>query len=381
MNHLTPRYEPDAGLVILEGQPAGAAGEAGFTLASGDTDLAFDRYDGHLVRVVAGIEAESAAAPLLDRLFGERAMSSLREAVSPAKPSAGGPLTPEPVLSASLSALARLNAFRDTSPVPRHSPWWAAEAAVLAEQAGLHTRAVAEVGLLRGGLTLLEPDLPTPSGLGVAAEVSDLEKSAVRQPRLHWVLDPGLLPAGLIRPGLSPRSDLRVRHGRDGRELVVEATLAPGADTAGVAQCEVRVVNPASRIVLTRAPLQVSGSKVRAEVRLPVPAYEAGELWVELLRKPRPAEPDPLERPVMSTTGHHIRRALRWADAALRAERAPKGLAPQSAAADWAALAAIAWQECRSDWAAARYAQLADSRPAPETRAPGPACLAEEVGG
>jgi len=56
MNDLTPSFEPDAGLVILEGRPAGVAGEAGFTLAAG-TDLAFDRFDGHLVRVVADVEA------------------------------------------------------------------------------------------------------------------------------------------------------------------------------------------------------------------------------------------------------------------------------------------------------------------------------------
>ena len=51
--------------------------------------------------------------------------------------------------------------------------------------------------------------------------------------------------------------------------------------------------------------------------------------------------------PVRSAKGHRIRRALRWADAALRAERAPAGLAPHSAPEDWAALAAVAWEQCR----------------------------------
>jgi hypothetical protein len=56
---------------------------------------------------------------------------------------------------------------------------------------------------------------------------------------------------------------------------------------------------------------------------------------------------------VTSIKGHRIRRALRWADAALRAERAPAGLAPHSAHEDWTALAAAAWERCRRDWEAA----------------------------
>src|SRR6185437_10097903 len=161
MNDLTPSYEPDAGQVILEGRPAGPAGEAGLAPVAG-VDLAFDRGDGHLVRVVAdaGDQAVAdpsdqaaagtggqAAAALLNRLFGPRAARVLGEvASSPAEPGAPWPytLSPEPVLCAALSSLARLDAARDTSPVPRHSPWWAAEAAVLAEQAGLHDRAGAE---------------------------------------------------------------------------------------------------------------------------------------------------------------------------------------------------------------------------------------------
>ena len=43
-----------------------------------------------------------------------------------------------------MSSLARLDAARATSPVPPDSPWWAAEAAELAERAGLRVRAGAE---------------------------------------------------------------------------------------------------------------------------------------------------------------------------------------------------------------------------------------------
>ena len=372
MSDLTPSFEPAAGLVILEGHPAGVAGEAGFTLAAG-TNLAFDRFDGHLVRVVTGTERDPAAEPLLDRLLGEHAMSMLRTAAaSRAEPTVLRPLTPEPVLSAALSSLARLNAFRDTSPVPRHSRWWTVESAILAEQSGLHDRALAELDLLRGELAPSEPAAAVISPLDVAAEVAGLEKAELRQSRVQWVVDPALIPAGLFSFGLSPHSDLLVRPGSDLRQLIIEVTLAPGARTAGVAQCEVRLVNPAKRSVLAQAPLGVYGSRARAQLRLPVPVDEANGLWVELVGEPG--------RPVSGTTGHLTRRALRWADAALRAARAPRGLAsPATTPADWAALACIAWRECRNDWAAAGGSQLAVERPTSGTPAIGPACLAEEL--
>ena len=51
---------------------------------------------------------------------------------------------PSRELAGTLSSLARLDAARATSPVPPGSPWWAAEAAELAERAGLPVRARAE---------------------------------------------------------------------------------------------------------------------------------------------------------------------------------------------------------------------------------------------
>ena len=106
MNDLTPSYEPDAGQVILEGRPAGSAGEAGLVPVAG-VDLAFDRGDGHLVRVVADAGDQvmvgasgQAAATLLNRLFGPVAARVLDEVVaSPAEPGAPRPqaLSPEPV--------------------------------------------------------------------------------------------------------------------------------------------------------------------------------------------------------------------------------------------------------------------------------------------
>jgi hypothetical protein len=268
--------------------------------------------------------------------------------------------------------LARLNAFRDTSPVPRDSRWWTVESAILAEQAGLHARALAEINWLRGKFALSEPATATVPPLDVAAEVAALEKAEVRQSRLQWVVDPSLIPAGLFSFGLSPHSDLLVRQGSDLRQLTIEVRLAPGTQTAGVGRCEVRLVNPAERGVLAQAPLEVYGSLARAQLRLPVSVDEAGGLWVELVGQPG--------RPVSSTTGHLTRRALRWADAALRAARAPRGLASEATKpADWAALACIAWRECRNDWAAARDSELGVGQPAKGTPAVGPACLAEEL--
>jgi hypothetical protein len=378
MNDFTPSYEPDAGQVILEGPPAGSAGEAGLVPVAG-VDLAFDRGDGHLVRVVADAGDQvmvgasgQAAATLLNRLFGPVAARALDEMVaSPAEPGALRPqaLSPEPVLCAALSSLARLDAARDTSPVPRRSPWWAAEAAVLAEQAGLHDRARAEADCLRGAIV---QHWPCTAGLDVAAEVEELEKDSVRLLKLSWVLDPALVPAGFIQPGLSPHSDLLVRYDGGVGLVTVAAALAPGADVAAAGRCQVRLVDPAVRRVLAQADCHLTESSICAELQLPVPLDELGEAWIEVVGEPHP--------PVRSAKAHLIRRALRWADAALRAERAPAGLAPQATAEDWAALAALAWQRCRHDWAAADDSGRATALPTPRTLAPGPAYLAEVLG-
>ena len=370
MNDLTLSYEPDAGQVILEGRPAGPAGEAGLMPVAG-VGLAFDRGDGHLVRVVAEA-GDQAASTLLTRLFGPQAVRLLGEVVaSPAEPGAPRPraLSPEPVLRAALSSLARLDAARDTSPASRRSPWWAAEAAVLAEQAGLHDRAHAEAGRLRGAIV---PHRPCTPGLDVAAEVEELEKDSVRVPGLNWVLDPALAPAGLFRPGLSPHSDLLVRHDGGAGLVTVEAVLAPGADVTAAGRCQARLVDPAVRRVLAQADCHLTESRIRAELRLPFPLDELDKAWIEVIEGPH--------RPVRSAKAHLIRRALRWADAALRAERAPAGLAPQSTAGDWAALAAIAWQRCHRDWAAAGDSARARAQPAQGAQAPGPAYLAEILG-
>src|ERR1700722_10169970 len=146
--NLTPSCERETGQVILEGLCAGVAGEAPLIPAPG-LDLAFDRADGHLCRVVVDtvgtggpVAVGEQVAAMLIRLFGAEAPS----VVSGAATGSGGAraLSPEPGLAATLSSLARLDAARATSPVPPGSSWWAAEAADLAERAGLHAGASAE---------------------------------------------------------------------------------------------------------------------------------------------------------------------------------------------------------------------------------------------
>jgi hypothetical protein len=425
MNDLTPSFERETGQVILDGLSAGVAGEAPLIPVSG-LDLAFDRADGRLVRVVIDTEPTGAdgevavgaqVAAMLVQLFGAHAPDVI------SNPAGAKALSADPQRAATLSSLARLDAARATSPVPPGSPWWAAEAAELAERAGLHARAGTEahraLAKLPGQLDSIHPSvLPEPATraalavaeitaadepaaatrlrevidgrpgllpaapspvpeLDVAHEVKNLEKDQVRLGGLQWMLDPDLVPDGLFRPGLSPYSDLTVRHeGAQGR-VVVEATLAPDADCGALGRCLARLVDPEVRRVLAQAAFtKTVVGRVQAELQLPFPLDELSESWIEVVQ-------DKLW-PVRSAKGHLIRRALRWADAALRAERAPAGLAPRSAHEDWAALAAVAWERCGRDWQAAgdadRAGQAARRQADPPPPADGPAYLAEILG-
>jgi len=430
MNDLTPSFERETGQVILDGLSAGVAGEAALIPVPG-LDLAFDRADGRLVRVVVNTTATdgciSAGAQtaatlrnvMLSKLFGAHAPSAL------ANPAGASALSPNPEFADPLSSLARLDAARATSLVPPGSPWWAAEAADLAARAGLSKRAVTEAHCALAKLvaqlttanttTLPEPAAqavlavtaltaaddpaaadrlrdalnrrvapaapPSLAEFDVAAEVESLEKDRMRLGGLQWMLDPDLVPGGLFRPGLSPYSDLLVRHESDGEQVVVEAVLAPGADCAALDRCLARLVDPDVRRVLAQAAFtKIEPNRVRAELQLPFPLDELPESWIDVVQ-------DKLW-PVRSAKGHRIRRALRWADAALRAERAPAGLAPHASRDDWSALAAAAWDRCRRDWEAAGDAGRADQAArrgaaAQTTQSPasGPAYLAETLGG
>ena len=396
-SELTPTYDSDTGQVVLEGLPAGPAGEALIVPVPG-LQLAFDRADGHLFRVVVDngqpgcppVLAEAPAA-ILASLFGPTAPAGVRAAV--AQRTAQCALHPDERLSAIYSRLARLETARGTSPVP-DLPLWAAEAAQLAEQAGLHGRAQVEARRAIGGLVDIFDRVPIPEAVSAAAlAVADIaeedDPDAAKQLRdraeklpiepersrlagqtsaapsrapetsdtaslspvgqkehgLRWSLDRGYFPEGLLLPGLSPLSDLfvHVAGGRDGEtRVIVKATLAPGADGNALSRCRARLVDPAVRRVLASAPFAEKGSWARAEFRPPFPMDELKQTWVEVV--------DDDHRPVQSERSRRIRRALRWADAALRAEQHPMGLAPRFTSEDWAAFAADAWERCASEW-------------------------------
>lgn len=366
MDGLTPSYVPETGEVVLDGPPAGPAGEAGLIPVAG-VELAFDRADGHLVRAIADVAGE-AATELINRLFGAPAWEALRDLAEQADGPRRHAMAPVASLCAALSSLARLDAIRATGPVSVSSPWWAVEAAVLAEQAGLRARYLAEAGRVTSVLHDGQPRRSYLPGMDVAAEVAGLEETCL--PSLHSILDPGLAPPEVFRPGLTPSSDLRVDRDTGRDCVVVQATLAPHADRAAAARWRARLVDPTNRLVLAEAGFRPDGSRILAELsRCP---DEAEEAWIEVVDDPG--------RPVRSAKTHRIQRALRWADAALRAERAPAGIAPRASEADWAALAAMAWERCRRDWEAVGDRARATAVLAPRASRPGPACLAEILG-
>jgi hypothetical protein len=344
-------------------------------------------------------------------LFGARAATAVRLASR----KDGNPLSirPEAGTLAALSRLARLDAARLTSP-EAGSPLWSVEAAQLAARAGLSARMTAEA--YRAAVALEQADDVPPEVLAAAATaIADLVAAAdpdlagrLREAitlaqstgsagasrkrarplslpdsatetgqrggdldQLHWGLDPRLIPAGIFLHTLWPDAELTVRPERS--RLIVEARLAPGADPQALARCRARLVDPANRSDLATASFRDLGdSRVRAEIRKRRPSQEA---WVEIV--------DDASRPVHSAKLRHMRRAMRWADAALSAGRQTFGLAD----AEWTRLTAVAWGRCAEEWAAAGdrdRAYLAAARevamyPGLEVRAEAPSVWAKEL--
>jgi hypothetical protein len=351
MNEVMPSFEREAGQVTLWGSSAGVAGEAFLTPVPG-LELAFDRADGWFCRAIVRhvTTARSACvdeqvAAMLVRLFGPAAPAVVRgAAMSPGRvPPGTGVLTPDPGLAGTLSSLACLDAVRATSPVLACSPWWAVEAAELAERAGLPALASAR----RGSRLAIPPAAPA---LNVAAEVESLKKHQAHPSGLQWMLGCGAVREGSFRFGLSPYSDLVVRQ-RGQRQIAVEALVAPGADCGVLSAYHVRVTDPEIRRILDQASFAVVGSLARTELRSAFPLDEVPESWIEVVRSSK--------CPVGTLKELRGRRAQRWADAALRAERAPARLDPEATREDWAALAVAAWGLCSFDWAAAGNADRA----------------------
>lgn len=319
-------------------------------------ELAFDRIGGWLSRVTLAA-SQSGDAVAVDEetvtwiasVFGAATAETLRKA-SHAQVQCLPPLARQETLGA-LSRLARLDAARVTSPVPG-SPLWVAEAADLARRVGL--------SLPIRALSPPTAPMTNPENLSTAipADVMRMLADGGRRCagprdggwRLKGLLDLGLVPHGVFRPGLWPGYDLDVRVHSGGAPLItIEAALLPDALSAGLADCRVRLVDAAARRVLAIAALR-PGPPFRAWTELPIPAWiraiaRSGKAWVEVVGDER--------RPVHGTGLRRVRRALRWADAALRAESQPNGLAPELSDEQWTSLAALAWDRCGANWEAA----------------------------
>ena len=395
-------YDDDAGQVTLEDLPVGPAGGANLVPADG-IELVFDCADGRLSKVL--MDAGQPGAPAA---IGEPARAVAVSLLGPAawaavQQASAGDRMPvrvraKPDMVAVLSRLARLDAARVISPDAR-SPLWAVEAAQLATRAGLGARAQAETR--RAANALAGAGQTARSGmLAVAARaVADLVQAAAPElaerlraqaavPRsgrpaaarperdwpaagpdtadppgrhggsidddsdrdsgsgsgsLQWWLDPRMIPPAVFRHAVWPDAEMTVQA-EDGC-ILVTAELAPGADRRALDGCRARLVDPGHRSVLAAARFRdVGDSRVRAEIHQPVPP---GRVWVEVVGDEN--------HPVLSEQLRHIRRAMRWADAALTATRRPAG----RGAARWARLAAAAWKRCASDWSAAHDADRA----------------------
>ena len=367
-----------AAQVTVRGPATGAGGGAYLAPAPGVT-LVFDRVGGWLSGMTVALSPVGCALPdnavaWIAEMFGTATAAAVRDA----SPVERRPLALRGRTRAlrAASRLARLDAARVTSPVPA-SPLWDAEAADLARRAclALHrpipsladrsasgradrpSAVSADLGASPPATVrcLLALGHPWPGAGGRPAPEND-------GPGVHSFLDPGLVPPGIFRFGLWPDVDLVPQAGpRSSPLIMVEAALLPGATAEGLAGCRARLVDAAGRRVLAAAPLNVCGASQaaaggragpapRAWAALPVTAevcalIRSGVIWAEIVGDER--------RPADGARLRHVRRALRWADAALRAESCPDGLAAGLADAQWASLAALAWDRCRADWEAA----------------------------
>ena len=339
----------DAAQITLEGPPAGPGGGASLTSVPGVDCRSSNSGQG--TPVPGGGRGGEPVRPMV--VPGEPAFAYLGTRRPGSRGSAAGALrhgparTPRPhsTAIAALSRLARLDSARRTTPVPR-SPLWALEAADLARQCQRPST-----------LAHAAPSFPS------APAAPPCPATAPASKNLSGWLDPALVPPGVFRYGLSPDSDLDIRVHDDEEALItVEAMLAPGVGRSALASCEVRLVDSDARRVLAVSPLRTGGLRARAE--LPAPARGGPPMGRGGRRRGARCVAPRLRR---------MRRALRWADAALRAASRPVGLDPDRTDEQWAGLAALAWHRCRADWAAAGTSAGPPRRPGwPGIRSGGP---------
>lgn len=294
--------------------------------------MVFDRAAGQLSQVVVGAgEPGGPVVPgertlgYLGQVLGHRVAAAVRQA-----PHTAVPLVtpgPHPGGIEVLSRLARLGSAWRTTPVPC-SPLWAAETAGLTDRC---QRRVAPGTAPLSSVPL--SSVPRPAARSAAVPGSE---------NLGGWLEPALVPPGVFRYGLSPDCDLDIRVHDDDSLITVDAMLAAGAARCLLASCRVRLVDSGARRVLAVSRFRLDGLSAHAELSAP---SRTCCLWIEVVADER--------RPVRGTRLRRMRRALRWADAALRAASRPAGLDPGRTDEQWAGLAALAWERCRADWTAA----------------------------
>ena len=378
-------YIEATGQVVQDYLTTGAAGGAWLRPAP-DIELIFDRVTGRLCRltVFAGTPAADGTltqrgAAFLAGHFGNDAPERVRRAASRRRPGAGlGPLA-DP--GGALSALARLRAGRATSPVSS-SPWWDAQEARLALEAGMDR--AARAAAVRAARSLAQVELPaiTDRQAAAALAAADLARpddaAAARRVRarveaaaelsvdeylrsrpaaaarpagragdpapdgISAALDLTMVPAGTFLPALTAGDDLLVRAGARPGTVAVTARPAADADRNVLRRCRARLVLPAERRVLSQGAFSWAGPVAVAELSLPPRTDGLRGAWIEVVGDEH--------RPVRSARMRLIKRALRAADAALRAARQPRGLAPHLTSGQWAELAAAGWRQSADDW-------------------------------
>ncbi len=383
--------DDDSGQLVAQGAQTGAAGGAVLEPTQG-LSLLYDRVSGQLSRLtleLPGVTSdpydEVAVRRVLRRLFGAEAAQVIGRTSAGADDQPAVVQAPATPAAVAYSLLARQDAARATSPVPA-SPLWPAEAALLAHNAGLRARARAEAARAAPGLAELLARIALPAtvqplaalvGQLAARDVPEAAASlgdparrwfdgelpdwlaehrpptagpAPREQRVgagcspggpRWALDLALVPPGVLLPALMPGDDLVVRPSQP-CGVEVRVRRGPQGSDAALRACQARLVDPRARAVIAEAPLTPDGIWVRAV--LPGSPQLVG-CCIELVSGP--------DRPVLGEQSRRLRRALRWADFALRAERQPFGLAPGLRPSEWGGLAATGWQHCRRSWEAA----------------------------
>jgi len=398
---LHARFDDDLGQVVAAGLPTGAAGGVEISPAPGVT-CTFDALTGAFSELVVDPAAgdndgrsDSRRRDVLTWLFDTETTQAISDLAHRGE---GLDVSIAPAHQALLHRLALLEDAEDTDPLVPDSPLWGTEEVFLAHRGKLG--ALAELHAVRtasrlAGLIEQRPDLldvalgaehvqdaamlvanlverhdpeaaeALRAGYSPAVE-EHLEASVDEDrwlPALSGVLAGGvadglavppqldllLLPEHTFRLGELPSADLVV-HGNSA-ELLVTAGLDRRARKSVVESCWARLVDPETKTVLDAAPFYLDrtdqGRPTAATARLRI-----NDADIDFHRTALEVVAD-RDRPVQSRALRHARRALRLANAALRAERRPHALHPGWDETGWSQHARNLWMRAGEQWSAA----------------------------